>query len=116
MERVDWDQIIKKLLHWQWAIAAMFAAVGIGIWLIFHKSLPPLVPLFYSRPWGEEQLVNPLWLWLPLGVALTTTIIITLVVRKLKLDQVLAAMLVAAGTVSETILLLAVLRIILLVT
>ncbi len=25
--------------------------------------LPPVVPLFYSLPWGEEQLVSPWGLW-----------------------------------------------------
>lgn len=29
---------------------------------LFFSSLPPQVPLFYSRPWGEEQLTTPLWL------------------------------------------------------
>lgn len=28
------------------------------------RSLPPQVPLFYSRPWGEEQLAHPAWLFL----------------------------------------------------
>lgn len=31
-------------------------------------SLPPLVPLWYSRPWGTDQLAHPLWLFiLPVG-------------------------------------------------
>ncbi len=36
--------------------------------LIKFPKLPPLVPLWYSRPWGADQLVSPLWLFmLPLG-------------------------------------------------
>ncbi len=32
------------------------------------RQLPPQVPLFYSRPWGADQLAHPLWLFLlPLG-------------------------------------------------
>ena len=32
------------------------------------QRLPPEVPLWYSRPWGENQLAHPLWLFLlPLG-------------------------------------------------
>lgn len=31
--------------------------------LIFWNRLPPQVPFFYSRPWGEEQLGQPLFLW-----------------------------------------------------
>lgn len=30
--------------------------------------LPPSVPLWYSRPWGTDQLASPIWLFLlPLG-------------------------------------------------
>lgn len=28
--------------------------------LIFIRQLPPQIPLFYSRPWGNEQL-SPFW-------------------------------------------------------
>ena len=40
--------------------------------LIFNFSnLPPQLPLFYSRPWGEEQLATPeMFLMLPLGALL----------------------------------------------
>ncbi len=28
------------------------------------KSLPPAVPLWYSKPWGTDQLAQPFWLFL----------------------------------------------------
>lgn len=32
------------------------------------RGLPPTVPLWYSRPWGDERLASPWWLLLlPLG-------------------------------------------------
>lgn len=36
------------------------------------RSLPPFLPLWYSRPWGSDQLTQPVWLFiLPLsGLAL----------------------------------------------
>lgn len=37
-----------------------------GFVLLFWQNLPPQVPLFYSRPWGEEQLGQPHLLALPL--------------------------------------------------
>lgn len=43
-----------------WIIAIpLFSAGLIALFiLIFAKSLPPKLPLFYSLPWGEKQLVN----------------------------------------------------------
>lgn len=32
------------------------------LWRLPH--LPPLVPLWYSRPWGTDQLAHPYWLLL----------------------------------------------------
>jgi hypothetical protein len=116
MERIDWENIVEKIARWQWAITAMFTAAVTGVWLIFSKNLPPLLPLFYSRPWGEEQLAGPVWLWLPLVISILVASLITLAVKRLKLDSVLAAMLIAAGIISEIILFLGVLRIIFLVT
>lgn len=38
------------------------------------QYLPPLVPLWYALPWGNEQLAAPYWLIiLPLGSALIFT-------------------------------------------
>jgi len=41
-------------------------------------KLPPKVPLFYSLPWGEEQLASPFYLWL-LPASSLAIIIINLV-------------------------------------
>lgn len=36
--------------------------------LLFIKFLPPKIPLWFSKPWGDEQLAQPLWLFtLPIG-------------------------------------------------
>lgn len=36
---------------------------------IVWRSLPSQLPLFYSRPWGEQQLATPLFLSLPTSLA-----------------------------------------------
>jgi hypothetical protein len=42
--------------------------VSVGFLLWHWTSLPPLVPIWYSRPWGADQLAPPLFLWiLPVG-------------------------------------------------
>lgn len=38
--------------------------------LFSFRNLPPQVPLFYSKPWGEEQLATPFLLFIPPLVAL----------------------------------------------
>lgn len=42
------------------------ASLSLIIWR--WNKLPPMVPLWYSRPWGSDQLAQPIWLFiLPLG-------------------------------------------------
>lgn len=38
-------------------------ALGLGTILAKRSFLPEKVPLFYSRPWGEEQLAGKDWLF-----------------------------------------------------
>jgi hypothetical protein len=44
--------------------------------LIFkYFNLPPQIPLYYSRPWGEDQLARPEALFLlPLGILLAALV------------------------------------------
>lgn len=52
-----------------WAHKSVFFCFTISVLFILWrwKSLPPAVPLWYSRPWGEDQLAHPAWLFvLPL--------------------------------------------------
>lgn len=32
--------------------------------LVSWQKLPPELPLFYSRPWGEPMLTKPIFLWI----------------------------------------------------
>lgn len=38
----------------------------------FFSKLPPQVPLFYSLPWGEEQLAPPYYFFLLPGITILT--------------------------------------------
>lgn len=55
--------LLKKLMLWNWRVVSATAAVGIGLIVVYWKYLPPEVPLLYSRPWGQDQLVSPYFLW-----------------------------------------------------
>lgn len=54
------DPVAKRFIQGA-VILTFLEVVVIGI---FGPKLPPQVPLFYSLPWGEQQLVSPLYLLL----------------------------------------------------
>jgi hypothetical protein len=116
VEKIDWVKLVKKMLLWQWAVITAGLTIGAGIWITISSHLPPQIPIFYSRPWGEEQLAEKYFLWLPLIITVFTAIVVTFVVKKLKLESVLAVMLTGAAIISEIILILAMLRTVILVS
>jgi len=67
--RAGW-QVIKgnwfiSLVH-KFTLILFVLSIGILLWR--WNRLPPLVPLWYSRPWGSDQLASPYWLLLlPVG-------------------------------------------------
>ncbi len=47
-------------------LLTFFLSLLIVLW--YWKRLPPVVPLWQSRPWGEERLAHPTWIFvLPIG-------------------------------------------------
>lgn len=54
--------------NWIIRVVNMFVFVSfissVAIILWHWRLLPPEVPLFYSRPWGQDQLVRAGWLFL----------------------------------------------------
>ncbi len=53
----------------------LLIALQSGIILSFGHFLPPLIPLFYSRPWGQSQLTNPSSLFLLPGLSFLTLVL-----------------------------------------
>jgi len=55
---------------WEYRLAtiAVFTQliIGAAALLWYWRFLPPKIPLWYSRPWGEERLTSPFFLLLPL--------------------------------------------------
>jgi hypothetical protein len=50
--------------------------LGVGV---FYTFLPPQVPLFYSRPWGQDQLADKQFLFIVPAVASVLFLVHTLV-------------------------------------
>lgn len=64
--------------------------------LLWHyRTLPPLVPLWYGKPWGVDRLAHPLWLiLLPLG-SFVILIINTIATRILTRDMLIFSQILA---------------------
>jgi len=70
--------------------AALLIALGlvvimVGLFFAFYRKLPPEIPLFYSRPWGEAQLASP-WLLLILPALSLFIIIFNFILSGLLFD------------------------------
>lgn len=65
MQRDLWNQVRKNWLIHVTRRVVFAITVASVIAIVFRlTSLPPLVPLWYSRPWGTDQLANPMWLFI----------------------------------------------------
>ncbi len=53
----------------------IFWVMCLGLLGWWYRQIPPEVPLFYSRPWGEAQLAKPWSLWILPGLTLLTIIV-----------------------------------------
>lgn len=82
--------------------------------IIFWKKLPPQVPIFYSRPWGEEQIASPTYLFLPMLLAFLL-LIINLVLAKTTDDNFLKRVLFIGGSTVAVLASITVIRIVLLI-
>lgn len=70
------------------SIAVLFhITVSSLMLLIFWRRLPPQVPLWYSRPWGTERLVPPLYLLIPIAASIFIYAINIFVANKFATDH-----------------------------
>lgn len=52
-------------------LSVLIIIAQIGIIILFFSQLPPQLPLYYSRPWGESQLAPTHHLFLLPGLSLS---------------------------------------------
>lgn len=50
-----------SIVH-KFVVVLFILSVGLLIWRL--PVLPPGVPVWFSRPWGEDRLASPYWLFL----------------------------------------------------
>lgn len=66
-------KIKDKTIKLCFQLSLLFGFAQLAILAFFWRQFPPQVPLFYSRPWGQEQLVNPLGLLLLPAISFLVT-------------------------------------------
>lgn len=54
----------KPYLRLSLSLALFFSLASFVLITVFWAKMPPQVPLFYSRPWGEEILAPPYLLFI----------------------------------------------------
>jgi hypothetical protein len=126
MKRISvlFHKIQTKIAHLTYSpfmrVILFIPPIAIGLMLlilvIVFFRLPPVVPLYYSRPWGEEQLVHPaVLLLLPFSSIFWFLFAIGIIHLFAYRYRVFAQLLFVTQTVSSLAMLYILLRIILLV-
>lgn len=114
----NWHDLkTNRLINVTEKIVLLSTAISLAFLAANWKQLPPAVPLWYSRPWGIDRLAHPLWLLvLPLGSLFLFTVNIltaTLVTRDY---PIFTRVLFLSSLLVSFLSLLALIKIILLVT
>jgi len=107
--------------NWMFAIANRFS-IGCSVLSIAAivwkwRILPPLIPLWRSRPWGTDQLAHPMWLFiLPISALLWHGIDVLLSLTVTKDHHIFSQILLVSSMLVGVLSGVAVLTIIFLVT
>ena len=101
---------------WAFVLNLLVFFASITLLLIHRNSLPPTLPLWFSKPWGAERLAQPLALWLLPSIILISLVLNNLIAKfLLKNHKLLALILVWAALLISLILLFPLYRILLVV-
>lgn len=92
------------------AITSLVASIG--TLLMFWQYLPPEIPLWYGRPWGQDMLTPKLGLWWIPTIIMSLHILGINLSHLLKSDKLLVGLILATTSVSQVVCTLALLRII----
>lgn len=107
----------EKIIRTATQINLVFLIAQVLIIVSIWRFLPPEIPLFYSRPWGSDQLVDyPAIITLPavcLIVFFTNTVIARLAIKE---ETLIKKMLSLASLIFTLLILISLIQIIRLVT
>jgi len=102
---------------WSATISLILITQGVALLFVSWSILPPQVPLFYSQPWGEEQLALKNQLFLLPGLALFFLFFnLSFSLRLAQKEPFFSKILAASGLILVFILIFALAQIVKLVT
>ena len=110
---------IRLTREFQWAKRAVIIQFLIGgvVLMMYWKTIPPSIPLWYSRPWGEDRLASPYFLILPLlSAGLIYFINLTIISKVSKDHPMFARILLLTSVATSLIAVMIVTRVVLLVS
>ncbi len=64
-----WEQRLAKI-----AVVAQ-TVINVSALALGWRLLPPKIPLWYSKPWGEERLASPFFLTVPILTAIIVYVV-----------------------------------------
>lgn len=74
--KAELDQLLAEIKNRNLVrIIFLLIILMIIVMALVYRHLPPQIPLFYSQPWGKNQLANRAWLWLLPGSSLVFSLI-----------------------------------------
>jgi hypothetical protein len=80
-------------------IAFLLSGSPIVFLLVNFNKIPPMVPWFYSLPWGEERLIQKEWMIGFFGAVVGLTAVNLLVSRLFANDLIARRLVLTAGVV-----------------
>ena len=113
IDEMSIDNTAKLGLRWGLVLLGLTMIIVAVKW----QALPPEVPLLYSRAYGEEQLVKSGWVWMLPGLMLILELISIKMAAKIwKEDKLMAEMIIWIGVIMTAMGLIALVKIVFLVT
>lgn len=105
-----------RALKLSFRLALVFFLIQILVIISSWRFLPQKLPLFYSRPWGEEQLISPVGLLLvplfSLAIFLLNLIVVALLPEEENLPRQLLMVVAAVFNFLNLIALIQIVRLV----
>ena len=94
----NWLVVVSRRI----VLLAIIISLSLLLWK--YPALPPLVPLWYGKPWGADRLAHPLWLLLLPGGSFVIVITNIIAEKLLTRDMLVFTQILALSTLLVAIL------------